>query len=66
MDDMTAGFKAGAATVLLVAESNENGALKEHEHTGLSIERLDDLIKILDNGFEEKPFVTEIEVGDDI
>lgn len=57
---MTAGFKAGAATVLLVAESNENGALKEHEHTGLSIERLDDLIQILDNGFEEKPFVTEI------
>ncbi len=46
---MTAGHKAGAATVLLVNDLNE--ALKGHEHTSLWIERLDDLIGILENGF---------------
>ncbi len=46
---MMAGHKAGAATVLLVNDRNE--ALKEHEHTSIWIERLDDLIEILENGF---------------
>ncbi len=55
LDDMTAGVKAGAATVLLVAESNDNQALREHGYTGLCIERLDDLVEILENGFEERP-----------
>ena len=46
---MSAGHTAGAATVLL---SNErNGHLKEHDHTDLCIERLDDLIQVLENGF---------------
>ena len=45
---MTAGFRAGTATVLLVREGNEG--LKEHEHTGLWIDRLDELVEILDNG----------------
>lgn len=47
---MTAGHKAGAATVLLANERNQ--ALKEHEHTDLWIERLDELADILENGFQ--------------
>ena len=50
---MTAGYKAGTATVLLANEVNE--ALKDHEHTGLWIDRLDHLIDRLENGFEELP-----------
>ena len=50
LDDMTAGFRAGAATVLLVNEVNAH--LASHEHTDLCIKRLDDLIGVLDNGFE--------------
>jgi hypothetical protein len=46
---MTAGYKAGAATVLLV--NDRNHGLKDHDHTSLWIERLDDLIDILENGF---------------
>ncbi|EEQ28168.1 hypothetical protein McanMca71_005867 [Microsporum canis] len=49
LDDMTAGHKAGAATVLLLNVRNQD--LKDHEHTDLCIERLDDLISILENGF---------------
>ncbi|KAI9813618.1 MAG: hypothetical protein M1827_003689 [Pycnora praestabilis] len=49
VDDMTAGFRAGAATVLLVNEVNAH--LATHEHTDLCVKRLDDLIKILDDGF---------------
>lgn len=51
IDDMTAGHKAGTATVLLANEGN--GDLKEHGHTGRWIERLDELIGILESGFEE-------------
>ena len=51
IDDMTAGHKAGTATVLLANECN--GHLKGHEHTGMWIERLDELIKVLEEGFEE-------------
>ncbi|KAJ5935534.1 hydrolase, partial [Penicillium verhagenii] len=49
IDDMTAGHMAGAATVLLVNERNAH--LKEHAHTDLCINRLDDLIEILEQGF---------------
>ena len=52
IDDMTAGYKAGTATVLLANESNED--LKGHEHTGRWIERLDGLIGILEEGFEQR------------
>ena len=48
IDDMTAGHMAGAVTVLLLNERNRH--LVNHEHTDLSIERLDDLIGILDEG----------------
>ncbi|GKZ39608.1 hypothetical protein AbraIFM66950_000740 [Aspergillus brasiliensis] len=49
IDDMTAGHTAGAATVLLL--NDHNGHLKDHAHTDLCIERLDELIRILDEGF---------------
>lgn len=50
IDDMTAGRRAGAATVLLVNPANEH--LAEHEHTDLVIRRLDDLIGVLEEGFQ--------------
>jgi hypothetical protein len=46
---MAAGRHAGAATVLLVSPVNQE--LHQHEYTDLSIDRLDDLITILDEGF---------------
>jgi hypothetical protein len=49
IDDMTAGFRAGAATVLLVNEVNAH--LATHEHTDLCISRLDELIEVLEAGF---------------
>ncbi|RDL37851.1 uncharacterized protein BP5553_05284 [Venustampulla echinocandica] len=49
IDDMTAGYKAGAATVLLVNEANAH--LATHQHTDLCISRLDELINILEEGF---------------
>jgi phosphoglycolate phosphatase-like HAD superfamily hydrolase len=50
VDDMTAGRLAGAVTVLLMNESNSH--LAEHLHTDLVIENLDDLVGILEGGFE--------------
>lgn len=50
IDDMTAGHHAGAATVLLVNDVNKH--LAEHQHTDLVVQRLDDLIGILESGFE--------------
>lgn len=49
IDDMTAGRRAGAATVLLVNDVNRH--LSDHEHTDLVIERLDELVDVLDRGF---------------
>jgi len=46
---MTAGHRAGCATVLLV--NSVNAHLADHEHTDLVIARLDELIDILDKGF---------------
>ena len=48
---MTAGHKAGTATVLLA--NVDNAELKTHEHTGMWIDRLDELINVLEKGFEE-------------
>ncbi len=56
IDDMTAGRKAGAATVLLVNEVNRE--LAEHAHTDLVISRLDELVDILENGFQGRNFET--------
>jgi HAD superfamily hydrolase (TIGR01549 family) len=52
IDDMTAGYRAGAATVLLVNDVNKH--LVEYQHTDLVVKQLDDLIEILENGFEGK------------
>ncbi|KAL2758661.1 hypothetical protein ACRALDRAFT_2033363 [Sodiomyces alcalophilus JCM 7366] len=52
IDDMTAGRKAGAATVLLL--SDVNGHLAEHDHTDLVIRRLDELVPILEEGFKTR------------
>lgn len=51
LDDMAAGYRAGAATVLLANEENEE--LVQHEYTGISIRRLDELVVILEKGFAE-------------
>ncbi|KAL1839334.1 hypothetical protein VTJ49DRAFT_1630 [Mycothermus thermophilus] len=48
LDDMTAGRRAGARTVLLVNDANRH--LAEHEHTDYVIERLDELIDVLEKG----------------
>lgn len=50
IDDMTAGRRAGAATVLLVNDVNRH--LAEHAHTDLVIKTLDELIDVLEEGFE--------------
>ncbi|KAI4230913.1 MAG: hypothetical protein LQ349_005944, partial [Xanthoria aureola] len=52
LDDMVAGYKAGAATVLLACKENEG--LVEHECTGVAIGRLDELVGMLEEGFEER------------
>lgn len=49
IDDMTAGHRAGAVTVLLVNDVNAH--LANHEHTDLCIRRLDELIDVLERGF---------------
>jgi phosphoglycolate phosphatase-like HAD superfamily hydrolase len=49
IDDMAAGNRAGAATVLLVNDENEH--LVGHEYTDLCIRRLDELIPVLEEGF---------------
>lgn len=52
IDDMMAGYKAGAATVLLANE--DNGDLKGHECTGTWVGRLDELVRMLEGGFKER------------
>lgn len=48
IDDIIAGRRAGAKTVLLVNDHNRH--LADHEHTDLAISRLDELIDVLGNG----------------
>ncbi|KAK6528840.1 hypothetical protein TWF694_004074 [Orbilia ellipsospora] len=48
LDDMAAGRKAGALTVLLA--NDENQALGTHEYTDFSVKKLSDLIELLENG----------------
>lgn len=48
IDDMAAGRRAGALTVLLVNEHNED--LKDGEMTDVCVTRLDDLIQVLETG----------------
>lgn len=51
IDDMVAGSKAGAMTVLLVNKENEH--LRSHDATDICISRLDELISILERGDTE-------------
>lgn len=48
IDDMTAGRRAGAKTVLLANDVNRH--LADHEHTDYVISQLDELIDVLENG----------------
>ncbi|CAZ86015.1 unnamed protein product [Tuber melanosporum] len=48
-DDITAGRRAGSATVLLANDVNRS--LVDHENTDCVVESLEDLIPILENGF---------------
>ncbi|KAK1249945.1 hypothetical protein MKX08_009948 [Trichoderma sp. CBMAI-0020] len=50
LDDLTAGRLAGAATVLLLNDVNRD--LANHDNTDLVIHQLDELIQILENGFQ--------------
>ena len=49
VDDIAAGTRAGTATVLLLNEDNEH--VVERERPDLVIRRLDELVKVLDEGF---------------
>jgi len=51
VDDITAGRRAGSATVLLASDANRS--LANHENTDCVVENLEDLIPILENGFPE-------------
>ena len=62
IDDMVAGYKAGAATVLLLCDENEK--LEKHEYTGLSVKRLDELVGILEEGFKERSHVVRDKDGE--
>lgn len=57
LDDMTAGRLAGAATVLLVNDVNKE--LAEHEHTDLVISSLEELVTVLEDGFEGREIVVK-------
>ncbi|KAK3114882.1 hypothetical protein LTR53_006340 [Teratosphaeriaceae sp. CCFEE 6253] len=48
IDDIAAGYEAGAFTVLLRSEGKEE--LEQDERTDVVISRLDDLIELLNNG----------------
>ena len=49
VDDMVAGWRAGAATVLLV--NGENGDVAGREETGVCVAGLGELVGILEEGF---------------
>ncbi|KAK5987463.1 putative hydrolase [Cladobotryum mycophilum] len=57
IDDMTAGRLAGAATVLLLNDVNQD--LAHHENTDLVIRQLDELVDILDQGFQGREIESE-------
>jgi phosphoglycolate phosphatase-like HAD superfamily hydrolase len=52
LDDMAAGYRAGAATILLTSEETEEGLLNGHEYVDLVVRRLDEIIPVLERGFE--------------
>lgn len=52
IDDMAAGRRAGAATVLL--RNEVNGELVAHEYTDCVVRELEELVGILEKGILEK------------
>jgi phosphoglycolate phosphatase-like HAD superfamily hydrolase len=52
VDDMAAGRDAGAVTVLLRSEAN--GHLVDDHRTDFVVDRLDDMISLLENGLTAK------------
>lgn len=52
IDDMKAGRRAGAVTVLLANDENEH--LVEDEFTDLAVRRLDEIIEVLEQGLESR------------
>ncbi|KAH7326279.1 haloacid dehalogenase-like hydrolase [Stachybotrys elegans] len=57
IDDMMAGRAAGAATVLLLSDVNQH--LMEHGATDLVIRQLDELVDILESGFQGREIIPE-------
>lgn len=51
LDDMAAGYRAGAATILLESEETEKDLLDRHEYVDLVVRRLDEIIPVLEAGF---------------
>lgn len=51
LDDMAAGYRAGAATILLASEETEEELLTGHEYVDLVVWRLDEIIEVLEGGF---------------
>jgi phosphoglycolate phosphatase-like HAD superfamily hydrolase len=52
LDDMVAGHRAGAATILLASEETEEELLNGHEYVDLVVRRLDEIVGVLEQGFE--------------
>lgn len=50
VDDMAAGYRAGAATILL--QSDVNTHLNDSQETDIVVKRLDDIIDLVQNGFD--------------
>jgi len=50
IDDMLAGRRAGVRTVLLLAASASNAQVSRHDSTDCVIDRLGDLIGLLEDG----------------
>lgn len=57
IDDIEAGYEAGALTVFLRSPGKE--AVEEDERTDVAISRLDELIEILKNGIESQRPVSQ-------
>lgn len=57
IDDMLAGYRAGAATVLV--SSDVNGHIEDAPETDVVVKTLGELIKVLEEGIELKPKAKE-------
>ncbi len=53
MDDMVAGYRAGAATVLLANGDEGNEEVRGGEWTGMVVGGLEELVGVLEGGLVE-------------